>query len=156
MKTGTKEYYAEYYQKNKDKHRETMKHYRINNVEVVEKDNIYHKEKYTREIKGKVTEEIRQSWREQALKRTQDRRTFINEYKSKCSCKKCNESRSYVLDFHHIDPTQKDFDLGNGSKYGIEKLKEELEKCITLCRNCHAEFHYLEKEQNITIQQYLE
>jgi hypothetical protein len=27
-----------------------------------------------------------------------------------------------------------------------ESIEEELKKCITLCRNCHSEFHYIEKE----------
>ena len=37
----------------------------------------------------------------------------------------------------------------------IEKLIEEVDKCKLLCANCHREFHYLEKENNITLQEYL-
>ncbi len=69
-------------------------------------------------------------------------------------CQKCKDTRWYILDFHHLDPSQKEFEIGNHqfSKY---KLLEEISKCITLCRNCHQEFHHFEKEENITIQQYL-
>jgi Zn finger protein HypA/HybF involved in hydrogenase expression len=88
-------------------------------------------------------------------KRSYKHREFINEYKAKCSCSKCGENRSYVLDFHHIDPTQKSFNLGDASKYSFEKVELELEKCITLCRNCHSEFHHFEKEQGVTIENYL-
>lgn len=37
----------------------------------------------------------------------------------------------------------------------LSKTLEEIEKCIPLCANCHREFHYLEKENNITIDEYL-
>jgi len=75
--------------------------------------------------------------------------------KKTCSCKKCNESRWYVLDFHHIDSTEKSFELGNAPKHSIEKIQNEIKKCITLCRNCHSEFHYLEKENGITLMDYI-
>jgi len=32
---------------------------------------------------------------------------------------------------------------------------KEIEKCILLCSNCHREFHYFEKVNKITIQEYL-
>jgi len=59
-------------------------------------------------------------------------------------CTKCGYSK-YVgaLQFHHIDPTQKD--LKKFNKFvNFEVLKEELDKCILLCANCHAEEHALE------------
>jgi hypothetical protein len=31
-------------------------------------------------------------------------------------CKKCGENRTYVLDFHHINPNEKEFDLGEGEQ----------------------------------------
>jgi predicted HNH restriction endonuclease len=38
---------------------------------------------------------------------------------------------------------------------GIKITTEELKKCIPICSNCHREFHYLEKQNNITIKEYL-
>ena len=38
---------------------------------------------------------------------------------------------------------------------GSNKLKEELKKCIPICSNCHREFHYQEKLNKITIQEYI-
>ena len=73
-------------------------------------------------------------------------------------CIKCGENRLYVLDFHHLDPSQKTLDLstlighvGNNNPL----IKEEADKCILLCANCHREFHYLEKKENISIKNYI-
>jgi hypothetical protein len=64
------------------------------------------------------------------------------EYKGgecqKCGYNKCNRA----LAFHHLDPTQKDFGLAkSGLTRSWEKMKEELDKCILVCHNCHAEIH---------------
>lgn len=147
MKSGTKEYYAEYYQKNKEKHNTRMKEWQ-------EKTD-YDTEPSRKRWQEKNIDKVREQYRITRRRQIKKRREFMNEYKSTCSCKKCGESRPYVLDFHHVDPSKKEFDIGEASKYSITRLKSELEKCITLCRNCHSEFHYLEKEENITIEDYL-
>lgn len=77
----------------------------------------------------------------------------INEWKSE-GCNKCGDKRIYVLDAHHLDPTKKDYTIGDAST-GLNKIQQELEKCIPLCSNCHREFHYLEKQNNLTIEEYL-
>lgn len=46
-----------------------------------------------------------------------------------------------ALDFHHIDPSQKDFTLATYSVYNLERIKKELDKCILVCSNCHREIH---------------
>jgi len=72
------------------------------------------------------------------------------------SCLKCNDKRTYCLDFHHIDPKTKKDTVSRLINNGAYKLvREEIKKCIVLCRNCHAEFHYLQRKNNITIKQYL-
>jgi Zn finger protein HypA/HybF involved in hydrogenase expression len=155
MKTGTKEYYAEYYRDNKEKHKARMQDYRQDNEKIQLYEAEYHKQKYQKIKTETDINVLREKWNQQSKIKNKQRREFINEYKSKCSCSKCGEIRPYILDFHHIDPSQKSFDLGDATKHSIEKLKLELEKCITLCRNCHSEFHYFEKEQSITISEYL-
>ena len=45
------------------------------------------------------------------------------------------------LDFHHIDPKEKDFSIGNMRGTSFENLKQELDKCVLLCKNCHCEVH---------------
>jgi len=147
MKAGSKEYYAEYYQKNKERHNENIKEWR-------QKEG-YSTTPFVKKWQEKNAEQVREYHRLNKQEQNKKIRQYINEYKSTCSCKKCGDNRPYVLDFHHVDPSEKEFDLGNASKYSMTKLKAEIEKCITLCRNCHSEFHYLEKEQNITVDQYL-
>lgn len=81
---------------------------------------------------------------------------LVNSYKQQGCCK-CGEKRSYVLDFHHINPSEKDNTIAHMIKSSsLENLEKEIKKCILLCANCHREFHHFEKEQNITFSQYLE
>ena len=68
----------------------------------------------------------------------------INKYKSSKGCKKCGEKRFYVLDFHHPDPRQKEFNISDKIRNKFEDLMSEIEKCDVLCANCHREWHYLE------------
>lgn len=64
-------------------------------------------------------------------------------------CQDCrNEFTACVYDFHHLDPTQKDFDIANHTSTSLdEKIKKELDKCILLCSNCHRIRHFKEREK---------
>jgi hypothetical protein len=79
---------------------------------------------------------------------------WLNNHR-KPGCAKCGESRIHVIDFHHIDPSQKEFSIGD-NQANYEMLKEEIKKCVLLCSNCHRDFHYLERRENMTIEVYLE
>ncbi len=47
-----------------------------------------------------------------------------------------------ALVFHHPDPTQKVFGLSaRGITRSWEKIKAEVDKCVLVCSNCHAEIH---------------
>jgi predicted HNH restriction endonuclease len=78
--------------------------------------------------------------------------------KSNSQCAKCGESRGYVLDYHHINPEEKDVSVARmtSNKYRLDNVFAEIEKCICLCSNCHREFHYLENRTNITLYEYLQ
>lgn len=58
-------------------------------------------------------------------------------------CSKCGYKKSVqALDFHHLDPGQKDFSISKGGyTRSWEKVKAELNKCIMICANCHREIH---------------
>lgn len=64
------------------------------------------------------------------------------EYKGG-KCEICGYDRNYsALEFHHLDPTQKDFGIAaDGYSKSWEHTKEELDKCILVCANCHRELH---------------
>lgn len=45
-----------------------------------------------------------------------------------------------ALDFHHINPKKKEFSLSvKGLCYSWGTILKEAEKCILVCKNCHAE-----------------
>lgn len=52
----------------------------------------------------------------------------------------CNGS---VFDFHHINPEEKDFTISQRLvRQSIsEEVKQELDKCILVCANCHRIIH---------------
>lgn len=64
---------------------------------------------------------------------------FMNSVKT--DCVKCGETRKYIVEFHHIDPSDKESNIGN-YKAVSNSLLCEMSKCVCLCRNCHSEFHY--------------
>ncbi len=78
-----------------------------------------------------------------------ERRARLNEYlqqiKAKARCAYCGENHPAVLQFHHRDPSQKEFNVGEfvtRQLGGMEKLKKEIEKCDVVCANCHLKYHY--------------
>lgn len=83
------------------------------------------------------------------------RKDELNEYKKQKCCAKCGDSRFYVLDFHHIDPSTKIDTVARLSVHSSgEKMWEEIDKCVLLCANCHREFHYLYETEGITLSEY--
>jgi len=58
-------------------------------------------------------------------------------------CIKCGYNLPEGIDFHHLDPSKKDFEISRRKgALSNEKVRKELQKCAPLCRNCHAEFHF--------------
>lgn len=45
------------------------------------------------------------------------------------------------FDFHHKDPSKKDFEIGNVANKAWTSIKKEIKKCRLLCRNCHSILH---------------
>jgi len=63
------------------------------------------------------------------------------EYKGG-SCEICNYNRCIeALEFHHLDPKEKDFGISTNTNRAWDKIKKELDKCILVCSNCHREIH---------------
>jgi hypothetical protein len=55
-------------------------------------------------------------------------------------CQKCGYDRCIrALDFHHPDPSQKEFGIGKYLHRRWEVLVAEASKCELLCKNCHYE-----------------
>lgn len=78
----------------------------------------------------------------QQIKRQSARELLVQ---LKTPCVKCGESKPWVIQFHHVVPTNKTFELSaeNISHKTEETITEEVKKCVCLCANCHIEFHHL-------------
>lgn len=72
---------------------------------------------------------------------TQKRRNKVKEMAVEYKGGKCSVCAD-ALEFHHLDPSQKDFGISSkGYTRSWDKVKEELDKCILVCSNCHREIH---------------
>lgn len=69
------------------------------------------------------------------------------EYKGG-KCEVCGYNKCIAaLTFHHKDPNEKEFGIAqSGIPRKFEFIKNELDKCMILCSNCHAELHHQENE----------
>lgn len=57
-------------------------------------------------------------------------------------CKKCGFNENIeLLHFHHLDPSDKKYDISKFISKGFYYVKAELNKCILLCFNCHTLVH---------------
>tara|TARA_B110000967_G_C18350699_1_gene301099 strand:- start:29 stop:421 length:393 start_codon:yes stop_codon:yes gene_type:complete len=83
---------------------------------------------------------------------------YVHDYRKSNKCSKCEEDRWYLLEFHHIDPSTKFRNVCDmaDQAYAISRVQEEIDKCALVCRNCHMEFHHLERQNIVrTFNEYL-
>lgn len=75
------------------------------------------------------------------------------EYKLNKFCVKCGEDHPATLDFHHINPAEKDRALGEmvRSNCSMERILAESVKCQVLCSNCHRIHHWNEKKLELEL-----
>lgn len=67
-------------------------------------------------------------------------RNFVESLKTDCC--KCGEDRPWVIQFHHINPSEKSFNLSTSGTRSRNTIWNEVQKCVCLCSNCHDEFHH--------------
>ena len=57
-------------------------------------------------------------------------------------CVKCRwQGNQAAMQFHHKNPKEKDFIIGNVGNKSWDSIKKEMQKCILLCANCHMIEH---------------
>lgn len=107
--------------------------------------------------KGKYRADCKECHKRYVKKNYYKRKEEINNIKKEQCCQKCGEKRFYLLDFHHINPENKNETVARmtANTNSVEKILDEIDKCICLCANCHREFHYFEREKGITLEEYL-
>jgi len=89
---------------------------------------------------GRLTSHCKNCIAIKTLKNMQKVKQKCIEYKGGKCCI-CGYNRYQgALDFHHKDPQTKDLNLSY-NKHSFNKVKNELDKCILVCSNCHREIH---------------
>lgn len=56
-------------------------------------------------------------------------------------CQVCGYAKYQgALDLHHLDPKLKEFGIADtGYNHSWDKIREEVDKCVLVCANCHRE-----------------
>ena len=88
--------------------------------------------KQEKHIQNRITEKLR----------TDKIREIVRQIKS-AGCKVCGEKTLCCLDFHHTNPTKKDYTISKmvSSRCPEDSILNEISKCIVLCSNCHRKIH---------------
>jgi len=66
----------------------------------------------------------------------QRRKDLLSEY----CCSSCDHNDPSVIQWHHVDPDSKSFEIWR-TAWPEEKFWDEVLKCVPLCANCHVKIH---------------
>lgn len=92
--------------------------------------------------------------------RYRQKKNEIQDLKKGIKCIKCGYNKCGAsLEFHHINPEEKDEKVARmlTNNYNLDIVKKEIEKCVVLCANCHHEFHFLNNnDKNFTLEDFLQ
>lgn len=79
----------------------------------------------------------------QTLKDKSRKEEIVLKVVGSYSCKLCGYNNcKQALEFHHLDPTLKEYRIADLITHKEDTIIKELEKCILVCANCHREIHY--------------
>ena len=92
-----------------------------------------------REYRRQRRKEHPEIHRAQAIRHQEKQGEWLNSIKTPCIV--CGESEPLCIDFHHLDPTEKEFTIGKHRSRSKEWLMSEIQKCVCLCANCHRKVH---------------
>lgn len=73
----------------------------------------------------------------------QSRRNYVAKIKMSRGCEVCGFKAEHPcqLDLHHVDPSLKTY-KGSHKSYdagwSLERIDEEITKCVVICKNCHV------------------
>lgn len=79
---------------------------------------------------------------ERVIRRKRKIQLLMDTFKITIGCQACGYNKlAGALCFHHINREHKSFEIGWARLSGLStgSLQQELDKCILVCANCHAE-----------------
>lgn len=79
---------------------------------------------------------------ERSQTQLKEKKEWFKELKSQLKCERCGENHIACLEFHHKDPKEKEFVIGQFRNKSKEVILKEIDKCIVLCANCHRKEHW--------------
>ena len=94
----------------------------------------------SKEIRAANIEKYRELDKAKKAKTYAMKREIVDSFKSK-GCIICGEKETACLDFHHLNPSEKDFQVSALNNKGLKTILAEIEKCVILCANCHRKLH---------------
>jgi len=74
-------------------------------------------------------------------KRNRDHKSKAVDFLGGCCCLCGYDTCIDALEFHHKDPSSKDFSIAKARNRSLERILIEVSKCVLLCSNCHREVH---------------
>lgn len=91
------------------------------------------------------------------IKMARMNKNILLNYKNQIKCQKCDYDKNLkCLDFHHINAKDKLFEISTFIRKMVcedniipSNIKEELDKCIVVCKNCHKFEHFNVEKFNI-------
>ena len=117
------------------------KEYRQKNQKHIKEHDTQYYQKNKEKIK-KQTQKYRINHKQQYKKYNQDRVRWFKDYKKTLKCKICGEDRPEALCFHHKNPKEKKYDIGEMViTHNQKEVILEITKCDILCINCHTSIH---------------
>lgn len=152
MATNTKEYQKKYQEENKDKIKKQRDKYREKNKDIIdEKKKEYYSIPKNKQRKAETNAKLYQLTKGKVLARQHKRRKERLDFTSRVvlhygcqntSCQWVGDFESHQLSFHHFDASTKIAEVATMMSLSIEKIVDEINKCVVLCRNCHADVHH--------------
>lgn len=97
---------------------------------------------HDRRLNDEMYQRILARGNRRSLEKRHERSRCFARQKGEVGCLFCGEDESCALDLHHVNPTEKDFPVGNmfGS-FRWDRIVEEAAKCVVICANCHRKHH---------------
>ena len=98
----------------------------------------YHREHYLAN-KQRYVDQAAASQRKLRLERTKYLLTYFADH----PCRDCGETDPVVLEFDHLDPCQKAFNISHAISYRKwQTILDEIKTCEVVCANCHRRRHH--------------